>query len=78
MQKRSKESKSNTTKTGFFYKIKSGLKRFFGEYKQVKWPTPKTTINLAIFVIILSVIITLIILGLDAFFFELRSKFIIR
>lgn len=60
-----------------FAKIRKSIKDLFLEYRQVKWPTLKTTINLAVFVIIISVIITLIILGLDAFFFELRSRFII-
>jgi preprotein translocase SecE subunit len=58
------------------------MKKFFKElileYKQVKWPSLRQTINLAIFVIIVSVIITAMILGLDAFFFRLRSLLIIN
>ena len=56
-----------------FKKIQKSIKTFFGEYKQVKWPTPRMTINLTLFVLVISVIITLIILGLDTFFFEIRS-----
>ena len=60
-----------------FTKIKKTIRDLFNEYRQVKWPSLKTTINLAVFVIVISVIITLIILGLDAFFYELRARFII-
>lgn len=60
-----------------FERIKKSIQKFFGEYKQVKWTSLKTTLNLALFVVVISAIITLIILGLDAFFFELRSRFII-
>ena len=54
-------------------KLGKSLKTFVGEYKLVTWPTPSAALNLSIFVLIVSVIITLIILGLDTFFFELRS-----
>ena len=57
-------------------KLRKSLKTFIAEYKQVKWPTASTTLNLAIFVVIISVIIMFIILALDTFFFELRSNII--
>lgn len=60
-----------------FNRIKKGIQTFIAEYKQVKWPTLRTAINLTIFVLIVSAIITLIIVGLDGLFFELRSRFII-
>jgi len=61
-----------------FNKIKKGIKDLVAEYKQVVWPTPRQTINLAIFVIVIAAIITLFITGLDWLFYELRSRFIIR
>lgn len=60
-----------------FSKAIKAVKEVLGEYKLVKWPTLKTTISLALFVIVISAIITLVILGIDAFLFELRSRFII-
>ncbi|MBN1618266.1 preprotein translocase subunit SecE [Candidatus Dojkabacteria bacterium] len=54
------------------------IKKLIKEYKEVKWPSAKTTINLTLYVIIVSAIITLMILGADAFFYELRSRFIIN
>lgn len=60
-----------------FAKAKKTIKDLFSEYRLVKWPSLRTTLNLAVFVIIISAIITLIILGLDAFFFDLRARFII-
>ena len=59
-----------------FNKLKKSIKTFLGEYKQVQWPSLQTTINLTLFVLVVSAIITLIILGLDTFFFELRSRFV--
>ena len=58
--------------------LKKSIKTFIGEYKQVKWPSLQTTINLTLFVLLISAIITVIILGLDTFFFEIRSTFIFR
>jgi preprotein translocase SecE subunit len=60
-----------------FQKIKKSFKKLISEYKQVKWPSLKTTINLALYVIIVSVIITLMIIGLDSLFYTLRAKYII-
>jgi len=57
-------------------KIRKSIKKLTNEYKQVKWPTPKQAINLTIFVLILSAIITLIILGLDALFHTFISRII--
>jgi preprotein translocase SecE subunit len=59
-----------------FNKLKKSIKTFLGEYKQVQWPSLQTTINLTLFVLVVSAIITLIILGLDTFFFEIRSRFV--
>jgi len=59
-------------------KIKTTIKTFTSEYKQVKWPSLQTTINLTIFVLVVSAIITLIIIGMDGFFFDLRSRFILN
>jgi preprotein translocase SecE subunit len=59
-----------------FNSLKKSIKSFLGEYKQVQWPSLQTTINLTLFVLLVSVIITLMILGLDTFLFELRSMFI--
>ena len=59
-----------------FKKINKSLKTFVSEYKQVRWPSLETTINLTLFVIIVSSILMLIILGVDTFFFEFRSRFI--
>jgi preprotein translocase SecE subunit len=59
-----------------FNKLKKTIKDILGEYKQVKWPSLKETINLTIFVLIISAIITLSIMGLDALFFKLRSLII--
>ncbi len=58
--------------------MKKLFKDLILEYKQVDWPSLRKTINLALFVIIVSVIITGVILGLDAFFFRLRSLLIIK
>ena len=58
--------------------IKKSIKIFVGEYKQVKWPTLRTTINLTVFVLLVSAIITLIILGIDTILFDLRNTFVIK
>jgi preprotein translocase SecE subunit len=58
--------------------MKKAFQYLITEYKQVKWPSLRKTINLAVFVIIVSAIITAVVLGLDAFFFKLRSLFIIK
>jgi preprotein translocase SecE subunit len=57
-------------------KIKKSLKNLINEYRQVKWPTLKQAVNLTIFVIIVSAIITLLIVGLDALFYSFISRFI--
>lgn len=57
-------------------KVKKALKSLIDEYKQVKWPTLKQAINITIFVIVVSAIITLLIIGLDNTFYTLISKFI--
>ncbi|MBN2101135.1 preprotein translocase subunit SecE [Candidatus Dojkabacteria bacterium] len=54
------------------------IKKLLSEYKQVKWPSLRTTINLTVFVIIVSAIITAMIIGLDAFFYMLRDIFVIK
>lgn len=56
-----------------FNKIRKKIKDILNEYKQVKWPSLKETVNLTVFVIIVSAIITLLIMGLDALFFNIRS-----
>jgi preprotein translocase SecE subunit len=58
--------------------MKKFIKDLILEYKQVNWPSLRKTINLAIFVIVVSAIITGMILGLDAFFFRLRSLLILN
>ncbi|MEA3357085.1 MAG: preprotein translocase subunit SecE [Patescibacteria group bacterium] len=58
-------------------KINKTLKTLSLEYKQVKWPSAKQTINYTILVLAVSAIIMLAIIGLDALFFELRARFII-
>lgn len=60
-----------------FSKMAKSIRGLFSEYRQIKWPSLRMTISLSLFVIVVSAIITLMILGLDAFFFELRSRFII-
>ncbi|MDD3662091.1 MAG: preprotein translocase subunit SecE [Candidatus Dojkabacteria bacterium] len=59
-------------------KVKNSIHTFIGEYRQVRWPSLRTVINLTLFVILVSGIITLIIIGLDGVFFELRSRFVIK
>lgn len=58
-----------------FNSLKKSIQTFIGEYKQVQWTSLQTTINLTLFVLLVSVIIIFMILGLDTFFFELRSMF---
>lgn len=58
--------------------IKKTFKKLTSEYEQVSWPSLRTTINLAIFVLIVSVIITGMMIGLDSLFFKLRSIYIIK
>lgn len=61
-----------------FRNFKQTIKKLITEYRQVKWPSLKTTLNLALFVIVVSVIITAAVIGLDALFFKLRALFIIN
>ena len=54
--------------------------RFFNEVRtelgKVSWPTPKQTINLTIVVVIVSIVISLYVGGIDLLLAKIGSKFL--
>lgn len=63
-------AKKNVSKNSF-------AKGVMSEWKKIIWPTPKELVNLAAVVIAVSVVVALLVFGLDSLFhflYELISK----
>ncbi len=54
-------AQKNTTKKSF-------AKGVLSEWKKVNWPTPKEIVNYALVIVMVSVVIALIVFGLDSVF----------
>lgn len=55
--------------------MKNPISGVISEMKQVTWPTPKEAASLTLFTIVTCAIISLVILGLDMIFIQLRDMF---
>ena len=63
-------------KNGFFRRIGKYFRDTWGEFKKIVWPTRKQVINNVIVVLVTSVVVGVVVFGLDTLFTWIRSLII--